>query len=1037
MNNKIFCIVILLVFLCYSNLEAQRFGKNKKQYVIFDWKYIESEHFDVYYNDGSKELAEFSIIALENALISIQSTLNYQITARIPVVVYESHNDFQQTNVINMYLSQGIGGVTELYKNRIVIPFQGSYSQLRHVLHHELVHAVINDMFYGGTLQTAVTTRVAEIPLWINEGFAEYESLGGMDIETDMYMRNLTINESLPKLNRISGYNAYRVGQTFFYFIEKQYGKGKITEFMNKLRLFKGLEMAFRNTFGMGLEDFSDFWQTEIKKWYFPDIARYSSPKEFANVLTNHEKDNCYYFSSPAISPNGEKMAFISDRQGGIFSVFSAKVENYNERTFKPKKLVSSARQLDFEQLNVLTPSISWTPDNKKVVISAKSGGEDAIFIIDEATRKYERILLGMKSITSVNCSYDGKYIVFVGIKKSQSDIYTYNIITKELIQMTNDAYSDSYPVWAKNSKSIFFISDREDDLTTTNSADKIEIWKHNYNSTDVYNIDISTKKINRITFTPNINKTCIAVSPDEKKILIVANETGISNIYEMNTEDNNSVMRSLTNSANAIKQISVTDDGYNLIFSSQVKGGYDIFELKNIFDKTPIDSVPLTNFVKEKIKTTTIPEIIADDTNFNDTIHNDTPISYGKFVTDFKHQQFIKPNEDIIIPQKIEIKEVDIDVRNSVEKDYEVSFSLDAFIVNPYISTFYGVQGNTAALFSDIMGNHQIYLTAYFLSSLENSQFYGAYSYNTKLIDYTFSLYNQSIYTSNWISDPEAGLQERAYPYSYRATGAIVGASYPFSLFNRVELNLNLVNAAKRNADYPSYESISRFLIVPEVQYVLDNSLNGIYAPTRGSRAYFKALYSPKLGDISSEFITLVADARHYFEFIPHFMSLALRGSAGISMGASPQKFYMGGTENWLYADYRYNFEIKNPEDFAFMNNWIMPLRGWAVFQHNTNSFAMANIEYRFPLLLAFGTGGLPLVVQGIMGNVFCDVGFAFDKTVKVKEMQYGDEIFLSMGTGIRAIFLGLPIKFDIAWRRNYSGWSAPNYLISIGLDF
>jgi len=79
-----------------------------------------------------------------------------------------------------------------------------------------------------------------------------------MDAATDMYMRDLTINESIPKLKEIRGYNAYRVGQTFFYFIEQKYGREKITEFMNKLKLFKGIEITFRNTFGMGIEDFSE-----------------------------------------------------------------------------------------------------------------------------------------------------------------------------------------------------------------------------------------------------------------------------------------------------------------------------------------------------------------------------------------------------------------------------------------------------------------------------------------------------------------------------------------------------------------------------------------------------------------------------------------------------------------------------------------------------------------------------------------------------------------------------------------------------------
>jgi len=52
-------------------------------------------------------------------------------------------------------------------------------------------------------------------------------------------------------------------------------------------------------------------------------------------------------------------MAFISDRDGGIFAVYTAPVKEYKKSDFKPRKLVSSARQLDFEQLNVLTPSIS------------------------------------------------------------------------------------------------------------------------------------------------------------------------------------------------------------------------------------------------------------------------------------------------------------------------------------------------------------------------------------------------------------------------------------------------------------------------------------------------------------------------------------------------------------------------------------------------------------------------------------------------------------------------------------------------------
>jgi outer membrane protein assembly factor BamA len=290
-----------------------------------------------------------------------------------------------------------------------------------------------------------------------------------------------------------------------------------------------------------------------------------------------------------------------------------------------------------------------------------------------------------------------------------------------------------------------------------------------------------------------------------------------------------------------------------------------------------------------------------------------------------------------------------------------------------------------------------------------------------------------------NWVSDFNA-----YNAYSYRSTGAIFGASYPFSLFSRMELNLNMVNAAKRNAEVPSYENISKFLFVPEIQYVIDNSLNGIYAPTRGSRAYIKAMYSPKFGDISSEFITISADGRHYFELFPNFMSIAVRGSAGISMGANPQKFYIGGTDNWINASYRYgDFELDSPEDFAFMNAFIMPLRGWPVFFHKGNKYAIANIEYRFPILMALATGGMPILIQGIMGNVFYDVGAAWTKNFRIStfdeytQKRIPSDLYMSAGWGIRAIVFGLPFKFDMAWRNEYNGWSSPYYLFSLGLDF
>jgi hypothetical protein len=142
-----------------ANAQFTFFGKNRVQYSSFDWRFIQSDHFDIYYYDSKNfYLAEFSANALEAAYWQLSQDFRHQIHDRIKVIIYDSHTDFSQTNVVPLPVdAQGIGGVTDKFKNRITIPFQGNYGDYRRVLHHELLHAMVNDMYYGGNIQTLVS----------------------------------------------------------------------------------------------------------------------------------------------------------------------------------------------------------------------------------------------------------------------------------------------------------------------------------------------------------------------------------------------------------------------------------------------------------------------------------------------------------------------------------------------------------------------------------------------------------------------------------------------------------------------------------------------------------------------------------------------------------------------------------------------------------------------------------------------------------------------------------------------------------------
>ncbi len=88
------------------------------------------------------------------------------------------------------------------------------------------------------------------------------------------------------------------------------------------------------------------------------------------------------------------------------------------------------------------------------------------------------------KSFTSPVLSPDGRWIVFVGSSKIETesfsymnlDIYAVKTDGSSLVQLTYHAADDLSPVWSKDGKSVYFVSQRGSDNGTAN------VWKMNFN---------------------------------------------------------------------------------------------------------------------------------------------------------------------------------------------------------------------------------------------------------------------------------------------------------------------------------------------------------------------------------------------------------------------------------------------------------------------------------------------------------------------------------------------------------------------------
>ena len=105
-------VAALCVATLASSLQAQYFGRNKVRYESFNFRILETPHFDIFYYPAESVVTMDAARMAERWWTRHSKVLNYTASKK-PVIFYADHPDFQQTNVIGGFISQGTGGVTE------------------------------------------------------------------------------------------------------------------------------------------------------------------------------------------------------------------------------------------------------------------------------------------------------------------------------------------------------------------------------------------------------------------------------------------------------------------------------------------------------------------------------------------------------------------------------------------------------------------------------------------------------------------------------------------------------------------------------------------------------------------------------------------------------------------------------------------------------------------------------------------------------------------------------------------------------------
>ena len=652
-RNSVLSLIIIVMLLVPTYAGAQYyFGQNKIQYSQFDWQVLSTEHFDIYFYPQEKDIAESAAQLAEESYTYLQAKFNYTPEKKTPFIVYSSPVFFEQTNIVSGLLPENVAGFTEFFKQRVVIPYNGSLADFAHVIRHELVHVfTFQKITYVAKIHNK--KNIASPPLWFSEGLAEYWS-AGWDNEADMFLRDMTLSGNLitfDGLYSISGtFLMYKVGQSIMKYMGETYGDDKLTDLFDNWWKGDSFEQIVGLTFGKNYREIGREWEYSQKKKYYPLLQTEELPASKAEKLTAEGYNiKPTIFLKDTKAGREEYIAFKSYRLG--YSSI-AEMPLLGEKK-KMKTIIRGGRSEQFESLHFNDTGLSANIDGL-LAFASKNQENDALYIYDTRKKKIIRKIKepSLISIASPSWSGDGKRLVFEGIDRGgQSDLYLYYFTADSLSRLTNDIFADRTPAFSKTDGLIAFSSDR----STGGLNGGRNLFLYNLNNA----------AISQITFGKQIDETPVWTKSGDR-IIFSSDRNGSMNIY---------IIDGVTNGHQEIKQITdfatgafdpvLSDRDSLLVFSAYQDFAYHIF-------KMTLPDEPLVTL--------------------DDTAH--TKIAW------VRDSSWVRPKLDGQLSQ------------GSVK--YRPKFSFDIAQSAVAYDAVAGTAGGLQLAMTDILGNHQYYFLLY-----------------------------------------------------------------------------------------------------------------------------------------------------------------------------------------------------------------------------------------------------------------------------------------------------------------------------------
>lgn len=1005
------------------------YGKNQIRYDNFDWRIYTTEHFEIYYYPEIEPHLERVAGYAESAYQHVSSELKHDLAFKVPLILFATASEFWQQNVIPGAAQEGVGAFAEPSRYRIVMPLDEPSDLLYRLVVHELTH-----QFQYDIIPTSLVRQ--NMPLWVFEGMSDYMTGIWRPIDL-MYVRDAAVADQIPKMSELQGYGSfgnartiYNLGHAAFEFIEARWGKEGVRQFVFSLRksVIGGGESAFREAFEMDPDEWDQQFDRYLKERFKPFRDK-ERPADYGRDLApNPERTRFTNVLSIEPSPSGDLIAAASINQRDreldllLLSAKDGSVVRNLTRGFD--------QDLGFESIPtpgmrfVSVPWMSWAPSGDRLAYFVRTEKDRSLLIQNVVTRKVEANvpMMTVDAPESPDFSPDGRTIAFAAARDLIGDIYTINLDTQEVVNLTKDEFADYAPTWSPDGRFVVY-------LKRVSGNEKL------------FRLDLATGKSTQLTFgthdegaaqfldADTLVFTSTAMDPSKPIDPDVARNGAIHNVWTLKLSSGE--LQQYTDALGGNYTPVVLAGGGaqpRIAFMAFYKGEYSLHTLEQ---REPLATAESADFGAPG-------PVIDFQAPMTHTLVAENQKKKGRFEKMF------------------------LDGRPPV--NLGVTSGGDFF-------------GGTQISFTDVLGDQQFNMFAASVSQYRTMSL--TYLNLERRLQWAVQGYSQTQFFYGALEglfyDPAfAGLIDRDLAVATRTVrGGTMFGIYPFNRYRRVELYGGFVSYNERydepgvefEANQYQQEQFGRALfnngnMMPlGVTFISETTVFREFGPLAGSTMRINYEGAPGLGDSTLSRQTFDVDARKYFRLGGSGL-LALRARGFRSWGENPGFLYFGGNSEMRGYDYlsfigqdafHLNAEVRFPliEAMATPIGILGGIRG--AFFANLGGAAFDTQPFR--VYRSDATVETPLLGSEIVSlpGGGAEVRPVFGETRTVNGFRLVDSR-ASYGLSLQTFALGFPVHFDWSWRTLFNrdwedvvfareGGSAafrkPKFTMWIGYDF